>query len=294
MTKQDLNDLRNVFETELDEHIRLLQTPIEMLKPMIYSLKGGGKRLRPLLLLAILNAESEKHMKKGATTAVALEFIHTYSLIHDDLPAMDNDDLRRGQPTAHIKFDEATAILAGDALLTDAFSLISDDSKLKSKQKVKIISLLSSAAGSHGMVAGQLGDMQAENKEITLEELNRIHEFKTGKLFTFATQAAAIIGEFSPEIEELLVNFGETFGVLYQIHNDLLDVIDDSTLSGKGHSSDEFNKKSTYPNLLGLEESKEVLGQEREKAEKIIEKITKLSGTDYSILNKFLSFTDID
>ncbi|MBG9978382.1 polyprenyl synthetase family protein [Ruoffia tabacinasalis] len=294
MTKQDLNDLRNVFETELDEHIRLLQTPIEMLKPMIYSLKGGGKRLRPLLLLAILNAESEKHMKKGATTAVALEFIHTYSLIHDDLPAMDNDDLRRGQPTAHIKFDEATAILAGDALLTDAFSLISDDSKLKSKQKVKIMSLLSSAAGSHGMVAGQLGDMQAENKEITLEELNQIHEFKTGKLFTFATQAAAIIGEFSPEIEELLVNFGETFGVLYQIHNDLLDVIDDSTLSGKGHSSDEFNKKSTYPNLLGLEESKEVLGQEREKAEKIIEKITKLSGTDYSILNKFLSFTDID
>ena len=293
MIKQDLSDLRNVFETELDEHIRLLQTPIEMLKPMIYSLKGGGKRLRPLLLLAILNAESEKHMKKGATTAVALEFIHTYSLIHDDLPAMDNDDLRRGQPTAHIKFDEATAILAGDALLTDAFSLISDDSKLKSKQKVKIISLLSSAAGSHGMVAGQLGDMQAENKEITLEELNQIHEFKTGKLFTFATQAAAIIGEFSPEVEELLVNFGETFGVLYQIHNDLLDVIDDSTLSGKGHSSDEFNKKSTYPNLLGLEESKEVLGQEREKAEKIIEKITKLSGTDYSILNKFLSFTDI-
>ncbi|TLQ48787.1 polyprenyl synthetase family protein [Ruoffia tabacinasalis] len=294
MIKQDLNDLRNVFETELDKHIRLLQTPIEMLKPMIYSLKGGGKRLRPLLLLAILNAESEKHMKKGATTAVALEFIHTYSLIHDDLPAMDNDDLRRGQPTAHIKFDEATAILAGDALLTDAFSLISDDSKLKSKQKVKIISLLSSSAGSHGMVAGQLGDMQAENKEITLEELNRIHEFKTGKLFTFATQAAAIIGEYSPEVEELLVNFGETFGVLYQIHNDLLDVIDDSTLSGKGHSSDEFNKKSTYPNLLGLEESKEVLGQEREKAEKIIEKITKLSGTDYSILNKFLSFTDID
>ena len=294
MIKQDLKDLRNVFETELDKHIRLLQTPIEMLKPMIYSLKGGGKRLRPLLLLAILNAESEKHMKKGATTAVALEFIHTYSLIHDDLPAMDNDDLRRGQPTAHIKFDEATAILAGDALLTDAFSLISDDSKLKSKQKVKIISLLSSAAGSHGMVAGQLGDMQAENKEITLEELNRIHEFKTGKLFTFATQAAAIIGEFSPEVEELLVSFGETFGVLYQIHNDLLDVIDDSTLSGKGHSSDEFNKKSTYPNLLGLEESKEVLGQEREKAEKIIEKITKLSGTDYSILNKFLSFTDID
>lgn len=294
MTKQDLNDLRNVFETELDEHIRLLQTPIEMLKPMIYSLKGGGKRLRPLLLLAILNAESEKHMKKGATTAVALEFIHTYSLIHDDLPAMDNDDLRRGQPTAHIKFDEATAILAGDALLTDAFSLISDDSKLKSKQKVKIMSLLSSAAGSHGMVAGQLGDMQAENKEITLEELNQIHEFKTGKLFTFATQAAAIIGEFSPEVEELLVSFGETFGVLYQIHNDLLDVIDDSTLSGKGHSSDEFNKKSTYPNLLGLEESKEVLGQEREKAEKIIEKITKLSGTDYRILNKFLSFTDID
>lgn len=289
-----LNVLRDIFESTLDQQIRYVMTPIEMLKPMLYSLKNGGKRLRPLLLLAMLEINSMDDVKKGLRSAIALEYIHTYSLIHDDLPAMDNDDLRRGQPTAHIKFDEATAILAGDALLTDAFSLISDDSKLKSKQKVKIISLLSSAAGSHGMVAGQLGDMQAENKEITLEELNRIHEFKTGKLFTFATQAAAIIGEFSPEVEELLVSFGETFGVLYQIHNDLLDVIDDSTLSGKGHSSDEFNKKSTYPNLLGLEESKEVLGQEREKAEKIIEKITKLSGTDYSILNKFLSFTDID
>lgn len=294
MNKQELNDLRNIFEVELDDHIRLLNTPIEMLKPMIYSLKGGGKRLRPLLLLAILNAESDKNLKKGSSTAVALEFIHTYSLIHDDLPAMDNDDLRRGQPTAHIKFDEATAILAGDALLTDAFGLIAEDAKLKSKQKVKLISLLSSAAGSHGMVSGQLGDMQSEDKEISLEKLNKIHEYKTGKLFTFATQAAAIIGEYSSEVEELLVKFGETFGVLYQIHNDLLDVIDDSNQSGKGHSSDENNNKSTYPNLIGLDASIQALSDEREKAVDIIEKVTKLSGNDYSILNTFLSFTDLD
>lgn len=294
MNKQDLTDLRSVFEANLDEHIRLLETPIEMLKPMIYSLKGGGKRLRPILLLAILNVDSKKNMKKGSTTAVALEFIHTYSLIHDDLPAMDNDDLRRGQPTAHIKFDETTAILAGDALLTDAFGLIAEDVKLKSKQKVKLISLLSTAAGSYGMVSGQLWDMQSEDKVISLEQLKRIHEYKTGKLFTFATQAAAIIGELSMEIEALLVDFGESFGVLYQIHNDILDVIDDSSYSGKGHSSDEVNKKSTYPNILGLEEAINALNEERQKAEEIIDDLTRISGQDYSILKSFLSFTDLD
>lgn len=294
MSKQDLTDLRSFFEADLDEHIRLLETPIEMLKPMIYSLKGGGKRLRPILLLAILNVDSKKNMKKGSTTAVALEFIHTYSLIHDDLPAMDNDDLRRGQPTAHIKFDETTAILAGDALLTDAFGLIAEDTKLKSKQKVKLISLLSTAAGSYGMVSGQLWDMQSEDKAISLEQLKRIHEYKTGKLFTFATQAAAIIGELSMEIEALLVDFGESFGVLYQIHNDILDVIDDSSYSGKGHSSDEFNKKSTYPNILGLDGAINALNEERQKAEEIIDDLTRISGQDYSILKAFLSFTDLD
>ena len=294
MSKQDLNELRIIFENELDEHIRVLSTPIEMLKPMLYSLKGGGKRLRPLLLLSVLKADSKKNMKRGSTVAVALEYIHTYSLIHDDLPAMDNDDLRRGQPTSHIKFDEATAILAGDALLTDAFGLIAEDPKLKSRQKVKLISKLSLASGSDGMVSGQLGDMQSENKEISLEKLNKIHEFKTGKLFTFAAQAAAIIGEFDEEMEELLVEFGTSFGILYQIHNDLLDVIDDSKQSGKGHSSDEFNKKSTYPIILGVEGAKDALKEERKNAEKIIDKLSKVSGNDYSILETFLTFTDMD
>lgn len=294
MSKKDLNELRIIFENELDEHIRLLDTPIEMLKPMIYSLKGGGKRLRPLLLMSILNAHASKSMKKGSTVAVALEYIHTYSLIHDDLPAMDNDDLRRGQPTSHIKFDEATAILAGDALLTDAFGLIAEDSKLKNKQKTQLIAHLVKAAGSNGMVAGQLGDMQSENKEISLDKMKQIHEYKTGRLFIFAAQAASIIGEFSEEIEGLLVDFATSFGILYQIHNDLLDVIEDSKQSGKGHSSDEFNKKSTYPNILGIDGAKEALADERKQAESIIKKISKVSGNDYSILNSFLEFTNLD
>lgn len=293
MSKKDLNELRSIFENELDEHIRVLDTPIEMLKPMIYSLKGGGKRLRPLLLLAILNADSSKSMKKGSTVAVALEYIHTYSLIHDDLPAMDNDDLRRGQPTSHIKFDEATAILAGDALLTDAFGLIAEDEKLKNKQKVQLISQLSTAAGSYGMVSGQLGDMQSENKTISLEKMKEIHEYKTGRLFVFAAQAASVIAEFNEELKSLLIDFATSFGVLYQIHNDLLDVIDDSKQSGKGHSSDEFNKKSTYPNILGTDEAIETLNNERQAAEDIIAQISEVSGKDYSILSAFLEFTKL-
>lgn len=293
MSNKNLNELRIFFENELDEHIRLLNTPIEMLKPMIYSLKGGGKRLRPLLLLAILNADSSKSLNRGSTAAVALEYIHTYSLIHDDLPAMDNDDLRRGQPTSHIKFDESTAILAGDALLTDAFGLIAEDKKLKNKQKVELISQLSMAAGSNGMVAGQLGDMQSENTSISLDKMKQIHEYKTGKLFIFAAQAASIIAEFSDELHALIVDFARSFGILYQIHNDLLDVIEDSKQSGKGHSSDEFNKKSTYPNILGQEQAIEALNEERAAAEAIITKISELSGKDYSILNSFLEFTKL-
>lgn len=293
MRNKDLTELRSYFEEELDSLILELDTPLEMLKPMLYSLKTGGKRLRPLLLLAILDADSDKLLKKGIRTAIALEFIHTYSLVHDDLPAMDDDTLRRGQSTSHIKFDEATAILAGDALLTDAFGIIADDKELKNKQKVKLVSGLAYAAGSHGMVSGQLGDIKAEEMKVDLKRLERIHYNKTGKLFIFSVQAAGIIGEFNKELSDLIIEFAEVFGVAYQIHNDLLDVQDDIELTGRDRSSDQENNKSTYPSLLGLEESKVALANERDKAIKIKNKIKKIKGESFEVLSYFLEFLEL-
>lgn len=293
MRNKDLTELRSYFEEELDSLILELDTPLEMLKPMLYSLKTGGKRLRPLLLLAILDADSDKLLKKGIRTAIALEFIHTYSLVHDDLPAMDDDTLRRGQSTSHIKFDEATAILAGDALLTDAFGIIADDKELKNKQKVKLVSGLAYAAGSHGMVSGQLGDIKAEEMKVDLKRLERIHYNKTGKLFIFSAQAAGIIGEFNKELSDLIIEFAEVFGVAYQIHNDLLDVQDDIELTGRDRSSDQENNKSTYPSLLGLEESKVALANERDKAIKIKNKIKKIKGESFEVLSYFLEFLEL-
>lgn len=293
MKNKDLTELRSYFEEELDSLILELDTPLELLKPMLYSLKTGGKRLRPLLLLAILTAYSDKLLKKGIRTAIALEFIHTYSLVHDDLPAMDDDNLRRGHSTSHVKFDEATAILAGDALLTDAFGIIADDSELKNKQKVKLISGLSYSAGSHGMVAGQIGDIKAEEKAVDLKELEHIHYNKTGKLFIFSAQAATIIGEFSTELSELISEFAEVFGVAYQIHNDLIDVHDDIELSGKDRQSDQENDKSTYPSLLGVEKAKEALATEKKKAVKIMNKIKKMQGDNFDVLSLFLEFLEL-
>lgn len=294
MSKQELTRLRSYFEDELDALLISLETPIEMIKPMLYSLKSGGKRLRPLLLLSILEAESNKLLKKGIMSAIALEFIHTYSLIHDDLPSMDNDDLRRGQPTSHVKFDEATAILAGDALLTDAFGLIAEDKQLKNRQKVKLISELSTAAGSYGMVSGQLNDIHAEDREIDLKALEKIHYQKTGKLFIFAASAAGIIGNFESDEQKLLHEFAEHFGVAYQIHNDLLDVQDTVEISGKSHSSDQFNKKSTYPSLLGLNKAQEALLDEVEQARTVVKKLVKSKGINFEFLNLFIDVVDVE
>lgn len=288
------NYLRDLFEHALDEQIRYVMTPIEMLKPMLYSLKNGGKRLRPLLLLTVLNIQSVDLIKKGLKSAMALEYIHTYSLIHDDLPAMDNDDLRRGQPTSHKKFDEATAILAGDALLTDAFGVIVEDDLLDAKQKVELVKQLSHAAGSHGMVAGQLNDMRAEDKKITVEQLEQIHLLKTGKLFIFAVQAAAIIAELDDKSTQLLIKFGQHFGTAYQIHNDLLDNIGTEEETGKLVQGDILNEKNTYPNLLGLAETKQALADELELARQQLQQLSAYTDHDYEQLAAFLDVLTIE
>src|SRR5699024_1971191 len=191
----------------LEQHIRYKTTPIELMEPMTYSLLNGGKRVRPVMLLWVLAIQSMDAVKAGLNTANALEAIHTYSLIHDDLPAMDDDDYRRGLLTNHKKFDEATAILAGDALLTNSFELVASDELLNDIEKVFILKNLSKASGPEGMIAGQILDMEGETKSLTLEELETIHEHKTGALISFAITTGAFLANASDSQIQHLQSF---------------------------------------------------------------------------------------
>lgn len=217
-----------------------------------YSLLAGGKRIRPMMMLTTLQSYGIDY-KKYVDVACAIEMIHTYSLIHDDLPAMDNDDLRRGRPTCHKAFDEATAILAGDALLTEAFGVICRSAVLTDSQKVQIVALLSQAAGQKGMIYGQQQDLLFENKSATLEELKDIHTYKTGCLFQAPLMMAGIIA--NPKDLPTLEKIGAMIGLSFQIQDDILDVIGDEATLGKKTGMDLKQGKSTYVSLLGLEKA---------------------------------------
>lgn len=281
--------LRGRFEDALQAHIISQNSPLEIIKPMVYSLNSGGKRLRPLMLLTTLDIIDAKKVDKGLRTAIALEYIHTYSLIHDDLPAMDNDEIRRGQPTSHVKFDEATAILAGDALQTDAFAVICQDQQLSSSQRIELVTKLSQAAGSAGMVAGQLYDIRAEKQQVDLDQLQKIHLMKTGLLFIFAVQAAGIIAGVDQVEQELLVQFGHHFGVAYQIHNDLKDVVKVEDEADTDLHSDQANHKSTYPSLLGVQGTKEELQNELDQAHAVLSRLENKTKRNYYRLDQFLN-----
>lgn len=256
---QDIRSFITEHVSVIDEHlIRSIsnQHLADTLKEsMIYSLEAGGKRVRPMLLLAVLQ-EFNKPVEIGFDAACALEYIHTYSLIHDDLPAMDNDELRRGKPTNHIVFGEATAILAGDALLTEAFRLISHSSVYSAQQKVELIGLLSTAAGARGMVGGQLMDMEAEGKQVDLTHLQTIHALKTGALLKFSLQAGAKLAQIDSQAYDALMIYADALGVLFQIQDDILDIEASSEELGKTAGKDEAADKSTYPSLLTLEGAK--------------------------------------
>lgn len=244
----------------LRDILRDLDIPQRLKDSMLYSVEAGGKRLRPILMIASYEAYQED-VEKVYHTACALEMIHTYSLIHDDLPAMDDDDFRRGKPTNHKMFDEATAILAGDALLTYSFEIIANDPHLTDMQKVILIKELSKASGPSGMVAGQLLDMEAENKSISLQALEHIHQLKTGALISFAVFAGAYLGQATAEQMAKLQQYAHYLGLIFQVQDDILDVTGDPEKLGKPLGSDENNLKSTYPKLLGLK------GAEEKKAE---------------------------
>ncbi|MBH9967389.1 polyprenyl synthetase family protein [Bacillus sp. V3] len=239
-------------------YVQTKNMPSTIKEAMVYSLEAGGKRIRPVLLLAVIEG-FKKDPELGLKTAAALEMIHTYSLIHDDLPSMDDDDLRRGKPTNHKVFGEAMAILAGDGLLTHSFGLIAEDPLITSDQKVKLIGLLAQSAGPEGMVGGQVADIEGENKKLSVEELETIHVHKTGKLLIFSVLAGAVIAGASVEEQARLERFAHHIGLAFQIQDDILDIEGEEELIGKRTGSDESKQKSTYPGLLTIDGSKKKL-----------------------------------
>nr|WP_184524479.1 farnesyl diphosphate synthase [Bacillus benzoevorans] len=247
----------------MEESVNLLQTPAVLKDAMLYSLTAGGKRIRPLLLFATLDALG-KDPEQGLFPACAIEMLHTYSLIHDDLPSMDDDDLRRGKPTNHKVFGEANAILAGDALLTVSFQMIAEapEQSIPLEAKLELIRELALAAGAEGMVGGQTADIEGEDKSLNIEELEYIHSHKTGKLLTYSVMAGAVIAGANMETKRYLHDFSMHLGLAFQIRDDLLDLDGNEEILGKPVGSDEDKHKSTYPALLGVEGAKAALEQQ--------------------------------
>ena len=223
---------------------------------MRYSLMGGGKRLRPHLCLAAAQAVGGKP-DDALAAACALEMIHTYSLIHDDLPGMDDDDLRRGKPTCHVAFDEATAILAGDALLTMAFEVLASMPAGGPELRLEVIRIISAAAGPRGMVYGQMLDMLAEGAALGLADLERMHRLKTGALIEASLAAGAVAAGGTPAQIEAVQTYGRAAGLAFQVTDDILNVEGDPNVMGKAAGTDKLRRKNSYPDLLGLEKSRE-------------------------------------
>ena len=264
-----------------------------LVESVLYSIQAGGKRLRPMLLLELLEAFGQELTEAHFQVAGALEMIHTGSLIHDDLPAMDNDDYRRGQLTNHKKFGEDLAILAGDALFLDPFGMIAA-SDLSDAVKVSLILELSDASGSRGMVAGQVLDMEGEHKQLTLAELQTIHANKTGRLLAYPFIAAASILELPADIGQLLEKIGKTLGLAFQVRDDILDLVADFEVLGKTPQKDLVAEKSTYPALLGLEESKALLTGELDVCEDLLDQITVACDFDPQAIKKLIEGLRID
>lgn len=276
-----------IIESHMYEFVEDLTAPTSLKEAMLYSLKAGGKRVRPLFVIAVLEYLN-KPTKAGYTVGAAVEMIHTYSLIHDDLPSMDNDDFRRGKPTNHKVFGEAGAILAGDALNTLPFGILARLENVSAEQKVELIRLLSETAGAEGMVGGQVLDIEGEKRQLTLDELVRVHENKTGAILRFSIEAGAILAGATQEQRNLFVEYAYHIGLAFQIKDDILDIEGTTEELGKTAGKDVASEKSTYPALLTLDGAKEKLAEHAAKAHACLEKIPSNSKyladlTDYII-----------
>ena len=268
MFKNYLEEKKEIIEKNLKKSLSKYKYPERLSEGMEYAVMNGGKRIRPVIMYIICDL-FEKEYKYIEDIALALEFIHCYSLVHDDLPALDDDMYRRGKLTTHIKYDEATAILVGDALLTEAFNIISDSKNIKDKNKVQIIRKLSEYAGFYGMIGGQYLDIESENKEVSIETLEYIHTHKTGKLLTASVELPLIALDIEDEKIEKLIEYSKLIGIVFQIKDDILDIEGTFEETGK-ESTDIKNDKKTYPSLFGMEKSKEMLNDYINRAKNII------------------------
>jgi geranylgeranyl diphosphate synthase, type II len=268
-----LNDKKKMINNELDKIFRDFTSSSRIVKAMKYSLMAGGKRIRPVLCLAATEAVGG-NLESALPAACALEMIHTYSLIHDDLPAMDNDVLRRGKPTCHVAFDEATAVLTGDALLTLAFQNLSSPLNIKESQALvwlNVIHIISIAGGYKGMIDGQMKDIISEGTSLSLDDLKNMHALKTGALIEASIRCGAILGNGSQEQIKQLKIYAKNIGLAFQVTDDILNVEGNPAVMGKAVGTDKNRKKNTYPLVLGLKESKEFATKNVNNALKAIE-----------------------
>lgn len=266
---QDIKKILAAKAKEVEINLDKLMELTEEIAPQLteamkYSLLSGGKRIRPvlsLLTVELLDGNYQAALKAGS----ALEMIHSYSLIHDDLPAMDDDQLRRGKKTNHLVFGEAAAILAGDALLTYAFKVLTE-LELEAEARLKIIASTAKFSGYQGMIGGQMLDLEAENKDLTLAEMKEVHRVKTGALIKAAVLNGVYCSKGSAEQEKALLIYAENIGVLFQIVDDLLDLTGETEMMGKVVGRDEELNKSTYPKLIGVEAAKKAAAKHALKA----------------------------
>ena len=292
MVKDVIQQLQQEVTIHLTQLIEKRASDARLKEAMLYAVQSGGKRIRPLLTLAV-GASGTSRNKAALDLACALEMIHTYSLIHDDLPGMDDDDLRRGRPTVHKAFDEATAILAGDALLTLAFE-VAANANLEADQLVEAVKILSTASGMSGMISGQMKDIASEEVTITLEQMKEIHREKTGELLLAAVRLGNLFID-DAKMKEAFVSYATHFGLAFQIQNDLQDVCGTSEQTGKETGKDSELSKNTYPSLLGVEGAKEALASEFSSCKRALEEVafTSENQQKLALLIEFLTYLEI-
>ena len=278
------NNELSAVEQKLYELLDVIQAPENLKESMMYSLKAGGKRVRPMYVAAVAKTYNCS-LEEAYIVGAAVEMIHTYSLIHDDLPCMDDDSLRRGKPTNHVVYGEALATLAGDALNTLAFGVISR-MNISAEKRIELVNMLSVAAGAEGMVGGQILDIEGEKRHLQLKELETVHVNKTGALLRFSIEAGAVLADAPSLDRAALVAYAHHIGLAFQIQDDILDVVGTSEELGKTAGKDEASEKSTYPSLLTLDGARKKLDEHYHLA---IEALKNISA-DPTLLIEFADF----
>ena len=283
--KQFIENNIPAIEAVLVELVEKIQAPEQLKESMLYSLKAGGKRIRPLFVSAVCEMYGIP-LQASYTVGSAIEMIHTYSLIHDDLPCMDDDELRRGKPTNHVVYGEDVATLAGDALNTLAFGVLARLENVSAEKRIELVNLLSVAAGAEGMVGGQILDMDGEKRTLNLQELENVHVNKTGALLRFSIESGAVLADANFTDRQALVEYAHHIGLAFQIQDDILDIEGTSEQLGKTAGKDVASDKSTYPALLTLDGAKQKLDEHYHLAIEALQKVE----VDTSLLQQFAQY----